>query len=322
MPKHDALAHEASPSGRSAETQSVLVCRVGRLDWYHSKLDRRRQAIGGGGFNNGDERGSECDNFLPSDGFLEGYVTRGQRFALHRVNPLGTPYAEIVMFFAVQPGGGEWLVGWYRRAELLEGYPVRTKGYGVHNMRARARDGVLLPFHLRTRVAAPPRGKGGIGQANVRYLRDPEGRADYRPWREAIDFVLTYEGDNLLVQGRTAAGRQRALLAGEDDEVYIEGNPVLSWHHARERNSKAAAVLRERARRVGMRCEVCRDDARRYDAAAERVLEVHHRKPLGSLKPGSVAKTRLADLALVCANCHRALHATGLSVARLAASLR
>ncbi|RSV14514.1 HNH endonuclease [Sphingomonas sp. ABOLH] len=35
-------------------------------------------------------------------------------------------------------------------------------------------------------------------------------------------------------------------------------------------------------------------------------IEVHHVKPVHTLKPGS--KVRLTDLVLLCANCHRMAH--------------
>ncbi len=36
-------------------------------------------------------------------------------------------------------------------------------------------------------------------------------------------------------------------------------------------------------------------------------MEAHHTRPVHEINPGQV--TRLADLALVCANCHRMIHA-------------
>ena len=38
----------------------------------------------------------------------------------------------------------------------------------------------------------------------------------------------------------------------------------------------------------------------------EGVIDVHHTKPLHTLQPGD--KTKLSDLALLCANCHRVVH--------------
>ncbi|MDO6522910.1 HNH endonuclease [Shimia thalassica] len=36
-------------------------------------------------------------------------------------------------------------------------------------------------------------------------------------------------------------------------------------------------------------------------------MECHHTVPVSEMKPGD--KTKLSDLALVCANCHRMIHA-------------
>jgi 5-methylcytosine-specific restriction protein A len=45
----------------------------------------------------------------------------------------------------------------------------------------------------------------------------------------------------------------------------------------------------------------------RYGVRGRGFIEVHHLRPLHTLKPGT--KTKLQDLALVCANCHRMIHA-------------
>ena len=54
-------------------------------------------------------------------------------------------------------------------------------------------------------------------------------------------------------------------------------------------------------------CEVCTlNFADRYGKHGAGYIEVHHLTPIAKL--GTGAKTRLSDLALVCANCHRMLH--------------
>ena len=52
-------------------------------------------------------------------------------------------------------------------------------------------------------------------------------------------------------------------------------------------------------------------------AAGKGFAECHHKVPLSELT--TVTKTRLSDLAIVCANCHRMLHRSGpvLSVTEL-----
>ena len=55
-------------------------------------------------------------------------------------------------------------------------------------------------------------------------------------------------------------------------------------------------------------CEVCDFDfGERYGDRGRGYIEAHHIRPLHTLKPGT--KTKLEDLALLCANCHRMAHA-------------
>ncbi len=108
------------------------------------------------------------------------------------------------------------------------------------------------------------------------------------------------------------------------DESAIEGTPKLVTHLRRERdrtlvkNKKAAF----RAKHGKLFCECCGADHNRYGDLAEGLFEVHHRVPLGGFK-GST-KTLLSQLAIVCSNCHRAIHRTSplMAVEFLGARLR
>jgi 5-methylcytosine-specific restriction enzyme A len=56
------------------------------------------------------------------------------------------------------------------------------------------------------------------------------------------------------------------------------------------------------------RCEACSFDFEdTYGSRGSGFIEAHHTKPLYTLTPGD--KTRLEDLALLCSNCHRMIHA-------------
>ena len=48
------------------------------------------------------------------------------------------------------------------------------------------------------------------------------------------------------------------------------------------------------------------DLSKTYGDLGEGFIECHHKVPVSELKPG--AKTKLSDLAVLCANCHRMLH--------------
>lgn len=98
-----------------------------------------------------------------------------------------------------------------------------------------------------------------------------------------------------------------------DDEPDIqeaeEGRVLTKLHRYRERDrklvtSKKSSVLKQAGRLV---CEVCGFDfSEKYGPSAAGIIDVHHTKPVHTLLPGD--KTRLEDLALLCANCHRVVH--------------
>ncbi len=101
-------------------------------------------------------------------------------------------------------------------------------------------------------------------------------------------------------------------VLGFDPEVQaIEGEPRLVSHFRRERDrslveQKKAAVLNESGR---LRCEACGFDFREaYPAIGIDFAEVHHNQPLSDVLTETV--TRLEDLSLLCANCHRMIHRT------------
>jgi 5-methylcytosine-specific restriction protein A len=89
-----------------------------------------------------------------------------------------------------------------------------------------------------------------------------------------------------------------------DEEVFFEGRLVTKAHIRRERNRKVRARLIELRRKKGlMRCDVC--GCAPKNAIQEAIFEAHHVVPLSAaLERG----TRIRDLALLCANCHRMIH--------------
>ncbi len=88
-----------------------------------------------------------------------------------------------------------------------------------------------------------------------------------------------------------------------------EGHELLRLHRVRERSHRLVArkkrlVLSKSGRLV---CEACDFDfASVYGTRGERFAECHHIHPISLSAPGR--RTRLSDLAIVCANCHRMLH--------------
>ncbi|MDF2809227.1 MAG: endonuclease [Microvirga sp.] len=88
-----------------------------------------------------------------------------------------------------------------------------------------------------------------------------------------------------------------------------EGRLLTRLHNYRERNRTLVRKRKEHALRVAgqLQCEVCGlVPTDTYGEPGAASIEVHHTLPLHTLRAGTV--TRLNDLALVCANCHRVIH--------------
>ncbi len=94
---------------------------------------------------------------------------------------------------------------------------------------------------------------------------------------------------------RTAIEAESAEIgsqAGDDDdgtEEAAEGRILTRLHRSRERNRKLVQTKKTRAMR------------------GSGFMEAHHTRPVHEITPGQA--TKLTDLALVCANCHRMIHA-------------
>ena len=94
----------------------------------------------------------------------------------------------------------------------------------------------------------------------------------------------------------------------EEDSVQ-EGQVLYKLHKVRERNSKITKRKKaEYFKQHGkLDCEVCKFDFhKQYGEHGKGFIECHHRTPLAKLD--ATTNTKLEDLALVCANCHRMLH--------------
>ncbi|MBJ8107148.1 MULTISPECIES: HNH endonuclease [Bacillus cereus group] len=118
------------------------------------------------------------------------------------------------------------------------------------------------------------------GKGNGRW-----GLKDYQPAKENVDLT-------------------------EDDAGFPEGKKKLRLHIYRERNSKLIRTVKDefKSKNNGkLFCEICKFDYKeKYGELGEDYIEGHHVIPVSELKEGS--KTRVEDIILVCANCHRMLH--------------
>ena len=140
----------------------------------------------------------------------------------------------------------------------------------------------------------PTRGNRLDALVLTRFLEDPHGM----------------HARALLIEAELRSGRSVISDAPDLDLMAFEGALLPSAHLRRERNpalrrAKLAEVARD-GRAIA--CEACGFDfAIAYGARGEGYIEVHHVRPLHD---SGETQTRLSDLALLCANCHRMCHRT------------
>lgn len=104
-----------------------------------------------------------------------------------------------------------------------------------------------------------------------------------------------------------------------------EGRILTRVHRVRERDRNLVKQAKKLALKKHGRlfCEACNFDfAKTYGPRGEGLIDVHHSKPLHTLAENSL--TKVEDLVLLCANCHRVVHSSRkwLSVAEVAALVR
>lgn len=138
------------------------------------------------------------------------------------------------------------------------------------------------------------------------------GKGDEIIWRDFFGDHDKLRRAALAITANVEADQVPLPTPEDDDEVAEaeEGRLLTRLHRKRERNrklieKKKAAHLK---RNGNLACEACGFDFERvYGERVSGYIEAHHIKPLHTLTPGT--KTSLDDLVLLCANCHRVIHA-------------
>lgn len=98
----------------------------------------------------------------------------------------------------------------------------------------------------------------------------------------------------------------------DEEEEAPEGRVLFRQHRSHERNQslvrkrKALALQRDGKLECGV-CGFIFEE--KYGSLGEGFIEAHHKIPVSRLRPGQ--RTKVKDIALVCANCHRMLHRAG-----------
>lgn len=181
-------------------------------------------------------------------------------------------------------------------SNLLNALPIHTDR--PDNKKFRNPNGVACKL-ANFRVIDPPdpaKGyeKGGIGDKVV--------WEDYFENRESLKVVAEKICESRLFEEVTNLNKEE----GEDESP--EGKILYRLHRTRERN-RSLVIKKKKAvfQKYGfLECEVCSFDfVKSYGEHGSDFIECHHRIPLCSVDS---TRTKLRDLALVCANCHRMLH--------------
>jgi 5-methylcytosine-specific restriction enzyme A len=137
------------------------------------------------------------------------------------------------------------------------------------------------------------------------------GHLDKRVWDEFANDPDTLREVALGLRA-TVGERVPEVTDAEAEEAqsYADGRYAYRVHRVRERNRRLTECKRLLARSHNAYvCEVCGlAPLHVYGGLGRSVLECHHRLPLSQYRPGQ--RTKIEDLALVCASCHRALHAS------------
>ena len=147
--------------------------------------------------------------------------------------------------------------------------------------------------------------KGGITQGNVCKLEHVSkinnlSKIQIDTWQRFSPYFIYSQRKNVNLT-------QRILNDLETDPYYSaeEGKLLLASHYIKERHKRIVIEKKKQAiKKNKLICEVCHFSFRNTFGAD--FIECHHLMPIG--KTGQRITT-LDDLALVCANCHRMLHA-------------
>lgn len=178
---------------------------------HYGLVDEADELVGGGRFNETAD-GSEIENFRVYDGYCYGFAQLGKVNNGFNFKRLGASPAEeevddvLVILVATRPGlSRQVVVGWYASATCYDTWYRRAddadpSAYGGYNFIATEDECVLLPVEERTWEI--PKGKGGMGQAQVAYSRDARGGRLDRPWmRKTLRRIRQYERGNLVGSG-------------------------------------------------------------------------------------------------------------------------
>ena len=194
-----------------------------------------------------------------------------------------------------------------------------------------------LPIHDHRPIRDVFRNPNGVYMKLCNFLRfDPDykgtglvrgGKAERIVWDEFSTNRARLRSTARAIQigAPTISRDEVAAIAPSSDDEFSEGRLLSAIHLRRERSS--TLVQRKKSdtiRGLGkLACEACDFDfEKRYGSLGAGFAECHHTLPLS--ESAARRATKLTDLVIVCANCHRMLHRSRpmLSIEALRRALR
>ncbi|MGV0734346.1 HNH endonuclease [Mycolicibacter sinensis] len=179
--------------------------------------------------------------------------------------------------------------------QQLPFHPIELRSDTFRNANGVARKTVDIATHHPDYTGAGTKGGAVDKEVLLEFLADPAGMHEIA---DALRHAIA-----------TDAGVEQLFTPVDDeDEEAKEGRLLQRQHFVRERDKKLrtkkiAAFLKTHPR---VHCEVCGFDFEAtYGERGREYTEVHHVLPLHA--SGEI-KTKLSDLILLCANCHRMIH--------------
>jgi 5-methylcytosine-specific restriction protein A len=168
-----------------------------------------------------------------------------------------------------------------------------------------------LPYHVGAAKQLTFRNPDGVGfkLMNIRQVATGKGLGNV----SNMDRLIWAEFGHRPNEVHQIASAIKAGIAAigaesipEVEQELPEGRLLTALHFRRERNPKVRKMLLDARRPEGFRCEIC--DLARPSleiSMQEAMFEAHHLVPLAE---AGERKTKLADLSLLCASCHRLIH--------------
>lgn len=137
------------------------------------------------------------------------------------------------------------------------------------------------------------------------------GKRDSEVWDEFANniYKLYQTADSIRKSAVQIAESSTNYIFDPEDEEFPEGKLLTQIHKRKERNRKAVEQKKQKVfgETGQLVCEACGFDfVERYGSLGDGFAECHHITPVSQLTEEH--RTRLADLAIVCANCHRMIH--------------